>query len=94
MTGSYAEWLNGHPDFLANIIPLVLQGLETTDLGQSATQALKEVVRENQEHLKPYAKDILTVSKVGLYILTNVQPSFVWRSHNCTIGKIKLSHKF
>ncbi len=62
--GAYAEWINNHPEVLRYVIPLLLQGLKDVELAQPATLSLKEVVRENVDHLKPFAQDILTSSQV------------------------------
>ena len=62
--GAYAEWISSHPEMLGHVIPLMLQGVTNTDLAQPATLSLKEVLRENQDHLKPFAQPILTACKV------------------------------
>ena len=64
LAGSYAEWISAHPQVLGSVLPLMLQGLRDTNLAQPATLSLKEVVRENQEHLHPFVADILAASKV------------------------------
>ena len=64
MTGSYAEWISTHPEVLGSVIPLMLQGVKDTELAQPATLSLKEVVRENQDHILPFVGQILTASKV------------------------------
>ena len=61
--GCYAEWISQHPEALGTVIPLLLQGLHSADLAPSATFALKDVVRENQEHLWPFVAGILEASK-------------------------------
>ena len=64
--GAYAEWISAHPEVLSSVIPLLLQGLQNTELAQSATLSLKEVVRENQAHLMPFVSSILSISKVSV----------------------------
>jgi len=59
MIGSFAEWMQWHPETLPSVLPLVLQGLTSTDLGTAATIALKDITRENLAHIPPYAHQIL-----------------------------------
>ncbi|KAK2156574.1 hypothetical protein LSH36_209g00066 [Paralvinella palmiformis] len=66
LIGAYAEWISSHPEMLGHVIPLMLQGVTNTDLAQPATLSLKEVLRENQDHLKPFAQPILTACKEAL----------------------------
>ncbi|CAH1775868.1 unnamed protein product [Owenia fusiformis] len=59
LIGSYAEWINFNPEVLSSAIPLVLQGIGNQESSSCATMALKDLTRENQSHLLPFAKDIL-----------------------------------
>ena len=64
--GAYAEWISQHPEILGNVLPLLLQGILDTELAQSATLALKDVLRENQSHLKQFVPSILSSCKQAL----------------------------
>ncbi|GFS21913.1 importin-13 [Elysia marginata] len=59
MIGSFAEWMHWHPDTLGCVLPLVLQGIANTEVGTSATIALKDLTRENLGNIQPYAHQIL-----------------------------------
>lgn len=64
--GSFGEWLNCHPDILGSVIPLVLQGLTNSEVATAATMSLKDVTRENLDHIVPYVHQILSSSQVIL----------------------------
>ncbi|XP_069126278.1 importin-13-like [Argopecten irradians] len=66
MIGSFGEWINCHPGSLSAVIPLILQGLCNTEAATAATMALKDVSRENLNHMPPYAHQILTSSQTAL----------------------------
>ena len=68
-TGSFGEWMNCHPENLGCIIPLILQGLGNTEVATAATMALKDVSRENLDHMQPYTGQILSACQVGCYLL-------------------------
>ncbi|XP_078316554.1 importin-13-like [Crassostrea virginica] len=62
MIGSYSEWINCHPEYLSCVIPLILQGLQglqNSEIAESATMSLKDVTAENLDHIQPYAPQIL-----------------------------------
>ena len=61
--GAYAEWISSHSEVLSHVVPLLMQGITNSQLAQSATLALKDVVRENQQHLKPYVGTILSTGQ-------------------------------
>ena len=64
VTGAFSEWLSEHPDVIGHVLPLLLQGLRDPLLAQSASMSLKDLVRECQLHLQPYASSILVAAKV------------------------------
>ncbi|XP_074641509.1 importin-13-like [Tubulanus polymorphus] len=66
LIGAYSEWLNFHPDILASVIPLLLQGLNNTDLAHNASVALRDITRECREHMGPYVQQILSASQTAL----------------------------
>ena len=66
-TGSYSEWINCHPEYLSCVIPLILQGLQglqNSEIAESATMSLKDVTAENLDHIQPYAPQILGTCQV------------------------------
>lgn len=62
--GSFGEWLNYHPDILGSVIPLILQGLTNSEVATAATMSLKDVTRENLDHISPFIHQILSSSQV------------------------------
>ncbi|XP_067677743.1 importin-13-like isoform X2 [Haliotis asinina] len=66
MIGSFGEWMNCHPDSLGCVIPLILQGLGNSEVATAATMALKDVTRENLDHIHPFAHNILVASQTVL----------------------------
>uniref|UniRef100_A0A2C9LA12 Importin-13 n=1 Tax=Biomphalaria glabrata TaxID=6526 RepID=A0A2C9LA12_BIOGL len=59
MIGSFAEWMQWHPETLGYVLPLVLQGISNPEVGTAATIALKDITRENLTNIQPYAHQIL-----------------------------------
>ncbi|KAJ8305632.1 hypothetical protein KUTeg_016177 [Tegillarca granosa] len=66
MIGSFGEWINCHPESLTSVIPLILQGLGNAEVATAATMSLKDVTRENLDHIQPYVNQIFTASKNAL----------------------------
>ena len=66
MIGAFAEWINGHPEMLGSVVPLILQGLPNPQVATAATIALKDVTREGRDQIRPYAHDILTTAQTAL----------------------------
>nr|CAD7574619.1 unnamed protein product [Timema californicum] len=62
--GAYAEWINGHPEVLTSVIPLLVMGLGTPQVAPSATLALKDLTRDCQNCMGPFAHHILQASQV------------------------------
>ena len=54
-----------HPESLGCAIPLLLQGIGNPEVAMPATMALKDVTRENLDHIQPYIQQILQASKVS-----------------------------
>ncbi|XP_050405751.1 importin-13 [Patella vulgata] len=63
MIGCFGEWMNYHPESLCCVIPLLLQGLGNSEVATAATMALKDVSRENLDHMQPFAYQILSASQ-------------------------------
>lgn len=71
--GAYAEWIGEHPEpWLEKVLHLVTQGLNRGSMtSQFASMALKDLIRECESHLVPYAPSVLhTISQT----LPNVEP--------------------
>ena len=61
MLGCYAEWISSNPEVLNSVLPLLLQGIcNNKELLISATLSLRDVIRENQAHIAPFATIILS----------------------------------
>lgn len=44
--GSLSEWLNSHPSEIANVIPILLQGLENVETATACSFSLKDICHE------------------------------------------------
>lgn len=66
MIGSFGEWMSCHPESLRCAIPLLLQGIGNPEVAMPATMALKDVTRENLDHIQPYIQQILQAGKSAL----------------------------
>lgn len=86
MVGSFGEWLNCHPDILGSVIPLVLQGLTNSEVATAATMSLKDVTRENLDHIVPYVHQILSSSQNALN--SNILKSKDCIRLMCSIGQV------
>ncbi|XP_021934017.1 importin-13 isoform X2 [Zootermopsis nevadensis] len=64
--GAYAEWINAHPSVLSHVIPLLITGLGSGDLAPAATMALKDLTRDCQTSMAPFAHHILQASQEAL----------------------------
>lgn len=86
LIGAYAEWLNLHPSQLGHIVPLLLMGLRTREVAPAATVALREISRDCQLSMRPYAEQILNESQ---RVLSSgmLNPSEKIRLM-CTIGRL------
>ncbi|GFT50399.1 importin-13 [Nephila pilipes] len=60
--GAFAEWINFHPDVLGSVVPLLLMGLQNSDVAISATFALKDISRDCFSSMHPFAEQILHTS--------------------------------
>ncbi|XP_018334256.1 importin-13 isoform X2 [Agrilus planipennis] len=64
--GAYSEWISERPELISNIIPLILMGLNESEVAANATMALKDVTQNCQKFLCPYAEQILQTCQVVL----------------------------
>ena len=62
--GQYSSWLGTHPDILQNCVHLCFNALSNGDLIQSASIALKELIKENRLYISKYLNDIFPIMKV------------------------------
>ena len=91
-TGSFGEWMSCHPESLGCAIPLLLQGIGNPEVAMPATMALKDVTRENLDHIQPYIQQILQASKVrGLRHLNEILGQFMrfWFIHHMSKFTLK-----
>ncbi|XP_052096308.1 importin-13-like isoform X1 [Mytilus californianus] len=86
MVGSFGEWLNYHPDILGSVIPLILQGLTNSEVATAATMSLKDVTRENLDHITPFIHQILSSSQNALN--SNTLKSKDCIRLMCSIGQV------
>lgn len=62
--GQYSHWLGNHPDILENCVHLCINALSNGDLIQSASIALKELIKENRMYMSKYLQEIFPMMKV------------------------------
>ncbi|XP_054707972.1 importin-13-like [Uloborus diversus] len=84
--GSFAEWINMHPNVLGCVIPLLLMGLRNSEVAISATFALKDITRDCYSTMRPFAEQILHTSLEALK--DNVLKSREKVRIMCTVGKV------
>ncbi|CAG0908130.1 unnamed protein product, partial [Cyprideis torosa] len=63
--GSYSSWYHHAREYLPDVIDTTLGGLSNPALSQSASLALKDIVKENQALLAPLATRILEKCQVS-----------------------------
>ena len=59
-----------HPGSLRSAIPLLLQALNNPEVAMAASMALKDVTRENLDHIQPYVQEILQACQVNISIFS------------------------
>lgn len=88
MVGAYTEWIFHHPAVLPPVLQLLLSGLKGQHLCTvSATMALKDVTRECQSLMPPFASSILVECSNGLSNESHLKPKEKVRLA-CTVGHI------
>lgn len=75
-SGAYAEWIHCHPEVLSHVMPLLILGLGNKDIAPASTRALKEISRDCQQNMKPFAEQILTESQVIHYFCVLIPKSW------------------
>ena len=63
--GSYCQWLKENPEYIPSAIELLVRGLNST-MSAQATLGLKEMCRDCQMQLKPYAEPLLNACQNSL----------------------------
>ncbi|CAF3539923.1 unnamed protein product [Adineta steineri] len=61
--GQYSNWLSNHQDILQNCVHLCINGLSNSELIESSSIALKELIKENRIYMSKYLHDIFPVMK-------------------------------
>lgn len=84
--GAYAEWIHCHPEVLSHVMPLLILGLSNKDIAPASTRALKEISRDCQQNMKPFAEQILTESQRVLN--SNILHSNENIRLMCTVGRL------
>lgn len=88
MVGAYTEWIFHHPAVLPHVLQLLLLGLKGQHLCTiSATMALKDVTRECQSLMLPFAPSILTECSHGLSNESQLKPKEKVRL-SCVVGQL------
>lgn len=88
MFGSYYEWIYNHPHFLPAVLRLLVVGLKSDQIAVvSATMALKDVTRECQPLIHPYANDLLVACEECLRPTSHLRPKEKSRLM-CTVGQV------
>ncbi|XP_064476847.1 importin-13-like isoform X2 [Ornithodoros turicata] len=64
--GAYGEWLNGCPETLQAVLPMLSASLRTNELAPAATLALKEVAQDCRGTLGAMARQVLTAASEAL----------------------------
>lgn len=89
-SGSFGEWINCHPHTLNAAIPLLLQGMENPEVATAATMALKDVTRENLEHIQPFIPQILSACQVKIFPYYFTVVTFMTNSQTVLLVKMWL----
>ena len=88
MFGAYYEWIYNHPEFLPKVLSLLVLGLKSDHIAVvSATMALKDITRECQTLILPYANQLLIACEECLRPNSNLKPKEKSRLM-CTIGQV------
>ncbi|CAG2100376.1 unnamed protein product [Medioppia subpectinata] len=83
---AYAEWISNNSSYLPNVLTLLMIGLKSTEyVTISATMALKDITRECQHILRPFAQQILSVCDQSLSPESHLKPKEKSRIM-CSIG--------
>ncbi|XP_054162406.1 importin-13-like [Oppia nitens] len=83
---SHAEWISANSAFLPNVLSLLMIGLKADEyVTISATMALKDITRECQLIIKPYAQQILSICEQSLSSESHLKPKEKSRIM-CSIG--------
>ena len=88
MFGAYYDWIYNHPEFLPKVLSLLVLGLKSDHIAiVSATMALKDITRECQTLILPYANQLLIACEECLRPASSLKPKEKSRLM-CTIGQV------
>ncbi|RWS16817.1 importin-13-like protein [Dinothrombium tinctorium] len=88
MFGSYCEWLFNHQNYLPTVLSLLILGLKSENIAiVTATMALKDITRECQSLIQPYAEHLLTACEESLRPESPLKPKERSRLM-CTVGQL------
>ena len=83
---AYSEWISNNSAYLPNVLSLLMIGLKSHQyVTISATMALKDIIRECQSIIKPFAQQILSICEQCLNSDSNLKPKEKSRIM-CSIG--------
>jgi hypothetical protein len=57
--GGFSDWLAIAPQLLPHVTPIVTAALSNQELSLAATMALKDISRDCNESMQPYAGDVI-----------------------------------
>ena len=66
--GAYAEWLSAHPAYLGHVLPILIFGLSNPEAAPAATMALKDITRDCQMGIRPYAETLLQACEQAIIL--------------------------
>ncbi|RWS31852.1 importin-13-like protein [Leptotrombidium deliense] len=88
MFGSYCEWLYNHQSYLRTVLSLLILGLKSENIAiVTSTMALKDITRECQSIIQPYAEQLLAACEESLRPESPLKPKERSRLM-CTVGQI------
>ena len=83
---AYSEWISNNSIYLPNVLNLLTIGLKSHPFVTiSATMAMKDIIRESQQVIKPYAQQILSICEDCLSPDSTLKPKEKSRIM-CSIG--------
>lgn len=64
--GAYYYWMETHPSYLELIVPLLMMGLNNSNMFSSASIALRDIAKECRQSIAPYNDVILNTAMIAL----------------------------
>ncbi|XP_064476844.1 importin-13-like isoform X2 [Ornithodoros turicata] len=89
--GAYGEWLNGCPETLQAVLPMLSASLHANELAPAATLALKEVAQDCRGTLGPVARQVLTAASEALAgsVLGEHERILMMGAVGCTLSSVE-----